>query len=249
MPTSASQDEAVRSTPAADGSQSRPQGHEQDRELTITIRVDRVADAVTTSVAQAGHVLSARGGLPLYAGLGVLAAADVIAWPTAVAAGLGYAVLRRWGPWSAPARPPWEVKPAGTGAPRAGVPEVAAREAQIREAQAREESRDRETQIWEARARAAGTGQAGARAAGAGQGGTRGAGVRQPGTRAGGTRAGGTRAGGTRAGGTRAAGTRAAGTRTGRSGDRTPAAGTSRARRATGLTQSTDAADETGPQA
>ena len=66
----------------------------------------------------AGRALSARGGLPIYAGLGALAATDVIAWPAAVAAGVGYAVLRWWGPFGHQVRPP--AGPAGR--PRSAPP-------------------------------------------------------------------------------------------------------------------------------
>lgn len=75
------------------------------RVLTInvpTVNVpspDRMIHAVMTPAAGARRVLSARGtGLPVYVGLGVLAVADVIDPPLAAATGVGYAVLRRWGP-------------------------------------------------------------------------------------------------------------------------------------------------------
>lgn len=80
--------------------------HEQDRELTVTIPLDRVAAVVGETLRGAGRALSSLGGLPVYAGLGVLAAADVIAWPAAVTAGLGYAVLRWWGPFGHQESPP-----------------------------------------------------------------------------------------------------------------------------------------------
>ncbi|MGP3925604.1 MULTISPECIES: hypothetical protein [unclassified Streptomyces] len=86
----------------------RPTG---GRSITITIPpVDRVAsgamNAALLPVAVAREVLPAKGGLPLYAGLGVLGAADVLDWPVAVGIGVGYAVLRRAGP----------LAPAGKGA-------------------------------------------------------------------------------------------------------------------------------------
>ena len=68
------------------------------RVLTITIPMDEAIDVAVFPVKMAGRVLSSSGGLPLYAGLGVLAAAQVIEWPVAALAGVGYAVLRRWGP-------------------------------------------------------------------------------------------------------------------------------------------------------
>lgn len=157
MPASSSRREPARPTPVGAEAAAGQHEHGPDHQLTITIPVDRVADAVTASVSEAGHVLSARGGLPLYVGLGVLAAADVIAWPAAVAAGVGYAVLRRWGP-RAPSVGPALERPPGT--PREGAAAVAAREAQVREAQvredqAREEAEAREVQVGQARARAA----------------------------------------------------------------------------------------------
>jgi hypothetical protein len=91
----------------------RQQGNEEHsagppasrREVTITVPLDRAVDAVTMPVATASRVLSAAGGLPFYAGLGVLAAADVISWPVAVTAGAGYLALRKWGPLQRPAVP------------------------------------------------------------------------------------------------------------------------------------------------
>lgn len=80
--------------------------HTHDHELTVTIPLDRMTDMVTAPLTAAGRVLSSRGGLPVYVGLGVLAAADVVTWPVAVAVGAGYAVLRRWGPAYQPPRPP-----------------------------------------------------------------------------------------------------------------------------------------------
>ncbi|HUZ37099.1 MAG TPA: hypothetical protein VMV17_12285 [Streptosporangiaceae bacterium] len=111
MPTTASQRERTRpagARPARDGSPARAGGRRdgQDHELTVSIQLERVAAMVTEPVAAAGRVLSSRGGLPVYIGLGVLAAADVVTWPIAAAAGLGYAVLRWWGPSRLPAGMP-----------------------------------------------------------------------------------------------------------------------------------------------
>jgi len=69
---------------------------------------------VTAPVAGIGRVLSARNGLVRYAGRsalryagrGALAAADLMAWPVAAAAGLGHAVVSRW----VPRRPPPEKR-------------------------------------------------------------------------------------------------------------------------------------------
>lgn len=67
------------------------------RTLTVTIP-GRAADIVMLPVAAGRRVLTARTGLPVYVGLGVLAAVDVIELPVAAAVGVGYAALRRWGP-------------------------------------------------------------------------------------------------------------------------------------------------------
>lgn len=77
-------------------------GHDQKdahgRGVTITIP-DRPLEAVMLPVAAARRVLTGRNtGLPVYVGLGVLAVADVIDPPLAAVTGLGYLVLRRWGP-------------------------------------------------------------------------------------------------------------------------------------------------------
>jgi hypothetical protein len=51
---------------------------------------------VMTPVAMARRVLPAKGGIPLYAGLGALAVVGLIEWPVAAAAGAGYALARYW---------------------------------------------------------------------------------------------------------------------------------------------------------
>ncbi|MET8954188.1 hypothetical protein ACWEO4_12935 [Streptomyces sp. NPDC004393] len=48
-------------------------------------------------MATAGRALTARRGLPLYAGLGALAVLGAVEWPLAVGIGIGYAVLRTKG--------------------------------------------------------------------------------------------------------------------------------------------------------
>ncbi|MFJ7904252.1 hypothetical protein ACIQ6V_27840 [Streptomyces sp. NPDC096198] len=58
---------------------------------------DRAADAVAAPLAAARRALTARHGLPLYAGLGALAVVGVLEWPLAVGLGVGYAVLRTKG--------------------------------------------------------------------------------------------------------------------------------------------------------
>lgn len=72
------------------------------RTITFTVpSLDRVANgalnAALLPVAVARQVLPAKRGLPLYVGLGVLGATDVIEWPVAIGIGIGYAVLRRSG--------------------------------------------------------------------------------------------------------------------------------------------------------
>lgn len=70
-------------------------------DLTVTIPVDRAAEAaaraVALPIATARRVLPARGGLPLYLGLGALGVAGVLEWPVALGVGVGYAVLRLGG--------------------------------------------------------------------------------------------------------------------------------------------------------
>lgn len=85
---------------------------------TITITVpspDRLAtgamNAVLLPMALARRILPAKHGLPLYAGLGLLGATDVIEWPVAVGIGVGYAVLRSSGVLQPPATTP-KTKPA-----------------------------------------------------------------------------------------------------------------------------------------
>lgn len=90
----------------APGGQEVPPGQQESgrsqRTITLTVpSLDRVAsgalNAALLPVAVARQVLPAKRGLPLYVGLGVLGAADVIEWPVAIGIGLGYAVLRRSG--------------------------------------------------------------------------------------------------------------------------------------------------------
>lgn len=74
----------------------------QQRTVTFTVPSlgkvrNEAMNAAMLPVAVARQVLPAKKGLPLYLGLGVLAAADVLAWPVAAGIGLGYAVLRHDG--------------------------------------------------------------------------------------------------------------------------------------------------------
>ncbi|MBA6435730.1 hypothetical protein [Streptomyces sp. GMR22] len=59
----------------------------------------------------ARRVLPAKGGLPLYVGLGALGAVEIIEWPVAVGIGVGYAVLRKGGIMAEPS----EQRGAGRG--------------------------------------------------------------------------------------------------------------------------------------
>ncbi|MGX4695323.1 hypothetical protein [Streptomyces sp. JNUCC 63] len=78
--------------------------------FTVTIPVGRavstVTQAATTPVRVAQRVLPAKGGLPLYLGLGTLGAVGILEWPVAAGIAIGYAVLRRGGVLTpAPATP------------------------------------------------------------------------------------------------------------------------------------------------
>ncbi|MFE4367913.1 hypothetical protein ACFRMN_06560 [Streptomyces sp. NPDC056835] len=72
-----------------------------DGRHTFTVTVpsfNRVTDdavkAAMVPVAVAREVLPAKGGLPLYLGLGAMGVVGVLEWPVAVGIGVGYAVLR-----------------------------------------------------------------------------------------------------------------------------------------------------------
>ena len=54
--------------------------------------------AARAPVAVARRVAPVAHGLPVYLGLGGLAAVGMVEWPIAAAAGAGFAALRRWGP-------------------------------------------------------------------------------------------------------------------------------------------------------
>jgi hypothetical protein len=92
---------AARRTPARKTTSAAQSATTTDN-IKVTIPVDEIASAAlnvaTVPITFARRVLPAKGGLPIYAGIGVLAVAQVIEWPIAVAAGVGYAVLRQWGP-------------------------------------------------------------------------------------------------------------------------------------------------------
>jgi hypothetical protein len=157
-----------------------------DRELSVTIPLDRMGAMIAEPVVAAGRVLSSRGGLPIYVGLGVLAAADLMSWPLAAAAGVGYAVLRRLAPRGGRSRP--EVGRPGTLGPARAA--------------------DRSAQP-------AGTTAAGTRPARSGRTASRTPASRAVASRAVASRAGASRAGASRAGVSRAGASRAGHRRTG----------------------------------
>ncbi|EMF01711.1 hypothetical protein J7W19_29970 [Streptomyces mobaraensis NBRC 13819 = DSM 40847] len=71
------------------------------RTVTVTIPVDTIAgvavEAVKLPITAAQRILPAKGGLPLYLGVGALGVAGVLDWPVAAGIGIGYAVLRKGG--------------------------------------------------------------------------------------------------------------------------------------------------------
>jgi hypothetical protein len=81
----------------------------------VTIPADKIFSTATgivmTPVAMARRVLPAKGGIPLYAGLGALAVVGIIEWPVAAAAGAGYALARRWARQQAKEEPQIERTP------------------------------------------------------------------------------------------------------------------------------------------
>ena len=84
------------------GRSDKASGGGHDHDLTFTIPVDSAAGAVgkvvSLPVTAAQRILPAKGGLPLYVGLGALGIAGVLEWPVAAGIGVGYAVLRQGGP-------------------------------------------------------------------------------------------------------------------------------------------------------
>ncbi|MEV6425786.1 hypothetical protein [Streptomyces sp. NPDC051662] len=79
----------------------RAKSSASDGRHTFTVTVpsfNRVTDdavkAAMVPVAVAREVLPAKGGLPLYLGLGAMGVVGVLEWPVAVGIGVGYAVLR-----------------------------------------------------------------------------------------------------------------------------------------------------------
>jgi hypothetical protein len=102
---------APRSRASTDQTRTASSGHHA-HDVTVTIPVERAvetaAKAVALPIATAQRVLPAKGGLPLYLGLGALGIAGVLEWPIAIGVGVGYAVLRGGGaldPHSSAAKP------------------------------------------------------------------------------------------------------------------------------------------------
>jgi hypothetical protein len=76
--------------PGAGQPQPQPGMSPAEKMLSSTV------SAAAAPVAAARRVQGAKGGLPLYAGLGGLALVGVLEWPVAVAAGAGYGLARFW---------------------------------------------------------------------------------------------------------------------------------------------------------
>ncbi|MER5184454.1 hypothetical protein ABT009_40095 [Streptomyces sp. NPDC002896] len=78
-----------------------PSNGRDEHTLTIDIPVGRAASAVAKVAAMpvtaVQRVLPAKGGLPLFLGLGTLGLVGVLEWPVAAGIGIGYAVLRQGG--------------------------------------------------------------------------------------------------------------------------------------------------------
>lgn len=83
------------------GPQKRQEQEHHPGDLTVTIPVgqaaEKVGQLVSAPIGAARRALPAKGGLPMYAGLGALGIAGVLQWPVAAGIGVGYAVLRRTG--------------------------------------------------------------------------------------------------------------------------------------------------------
>jgi hypothetical protein len=73
-----------------------PEAQDQPEASPAAPVLSTAAAAAAAPVAAARRVLAAKGGLPLYAGLGGLALAGIIDWPVALAAGTGYGLARFW---------------------------------------------------------------------------------------------------------------------------------------------------------
>jgi hypothetical protein len=82
-------------------------GQEDHARTVVTYEINEPLDEAVVdaavAVAKAPVVLVRRAapvahGLPVYLGIGGLAAFGVIEWPVAAATAVGFAALRRWGP-------------------------------------------------------------------------------------------------------------------------------------------------------
>ncbi|MWA08477.1 hypothetical protein [Streptomyces sp. BA2] len=93
---------AAKSKSSAGKATARTRSSGSQDEYTLSIPVERMArgvvDATSTPLAAARRALPSRDGLPVYLGLGGLAAIGAVGGPTAAAIGVGYAALRQWGP-------------------------------------------------------------------------------------------------------------------------------------------------------
>ena len=73
-----------------------PDAQDQPEASPAAPVLSTAAAAAAAPVAAARRVLAAKGGLPLYAGLGGLALAGITDWRVALAAGTGYGLARFW---------------------------------------------------------------------------------------------------------------------------------------------------------
>lgn len=98
----------------------------QDRGFTMPGPAEKMistaAAAALTPIAAARRVLPAKGGLPLYAGLGGLALIGVIDWPIALAAGAGYGLAQLCRQQDQPQQSPSAYSASGAARPPAPAP-------------------------------------------------------------------------------------------------------------------------------
>ncbi|MDI2124987.1 hypothetical protein [Yinghuangia seranimata] len=92
-----------RTTAGTPSSTSKPRPDRDADTTPVEHAAEVAAQAVALPIAVAQRVLPAKGGLPLYLGLGALGVVGVLEWPVAVGIGVGYAVLRRGGAFARPA--------------------------------------------------------------------------------------------------------------------------------------------------
>ena len=95
-------DSAKNSAKAAEKSAPTEKSDERTIVLAFPVTLDQIvsvsAFVAKVPTAAVRRVTSTKSGLPVYLGLGGLAVAGIAEWPVAAVAGVGYAVLRRWGP-------------------------------------------------------------------------------------------------------------------------------------------------------